>query len=602
MAKTAAERQKLRRERVKANADEYSRYLARERERKRILKGSMNGKERQMLMMRERKASDRYYQKIKERKRQNEANTTESLENAFKSKQSMGKAKKRARNALPMSPTKRKAIIMSLASQYIPESPNYFKNVTSRESSISEETKLKVIAFYLQESRVMPGKADVVVVRSESDGKTTKQKQLMTMTVMELYQEFKTTHPEALIGKSKFASLRPPEVLLCSKTPRNVCGCTYHQNVILLMEALHQHSNFPLYSRDNLLGICICPGVDDLETCVANECDNCQNLRLFWEYAQSIPSEICSKLISVEQWSSGNDGFLLRQSQKLEFRSAVQLLASQLPRFLWHIFIKDQQATAYEEDKVASQLPDSSVALVQVDFAENYTAVQQDEIQSAHWRQRQITVYTVMIYFRKEITSWVIASDFLSHDKVAVSAFAHEILEFVTSSMLEVKEIHFWSDGPSSQYKNRYILASLLQLSTVFSAKITWSYFATSHGKSANDALGGRAKRIAYRKMVTRTQTVHNAVDFANALKDSNMRTTVRTEDSIRKTCEDLQLFKMWDRAPIVPGIINTHHVEVHPGSVQLRLYNNGRIIRNQAIQAIPIAGAQRKLNLHFFK
>ena len=66
-----------------------------------------------------------------------------------------------------------------------------------------------------------------------------------------------------------------------------------------------------------------------------------------------------------------------------------------------------------------------SEALVQVDFAENYTCKYQDEVQSAHWHQQQITLFSVAVWTNNgsETTckSHVIVTDELSHEKKSVA-------------------------------------------------------------------------------------------------------------------------------------------------------------------------------------
>ena len=51
------------------------------------------------------------------------------------------------------------------------------------------------------------------------------QKCHLSMNVSEAYALFREEHPEESIGKSKFASLRPPHVLLSSLMLRNICTC-----------------------------------------------------------------------------------------------------------------------------------------------------------------------------------------------------------------------------------------------------------------------------------------------------------------------------------------------------------------------------------------
>ena len=64
-----------------------------------------------------------------------------------------------------------------------------------------------------------------------------------------------------------------------------------------------------------------------------------------------------------------------------------------------------------------------------MDFTEIYACTAQDEVQSAHWKQAQITLYTSVAWFRYDIFLYVIISDNLKHDKYAVVVYLLEILK-----------------------------------------------------------------------------------------------------------------------------------------------------------------------------
>ena len=59
--------------------------------------------------------------------------------------------------------------------------------------------------------------------------------------------------------------------------------------------------------------------------------------------------------------------------------------------------------------------------------------------------------------------------------------------------------IYYYSDGAASQYKNRLNFLNLCYHESDFGIKAEWHYFATSHGKSACDGVGGTVKRLAAR-------------------------------------------------------------------------------------------------------
>ena len=70
-------------------------------------------------------------------------------------------------------------------------------------------------------------------------------------------------------------------------------------------------------------------------------------------------------------------------------------LQVQLPLFLEHVFVKRQQARFFKEK--LEHLTEEE-AVVQVDFAENYSCKYQGEVQSAHCSQDQVPLFTVAIW------------------------------------------------------------------------------------------------------------------------------------------------------------------------------------------------------------
>ena len=101
------------------------------------------------------------------------------------------------------------------------------------------------------------------------------------MNISEVYELFKRVYPNAAIGKFKFASLRPEHVLLSSQIPRNVCVCQKHENISLILQALHNlDKNVPLYSHALPESI-VCS--DNRDKCWNNLCETCKDAELFSE-------------------------------------------------------------------------------------------------------------------------------------------------------------------------------------------------------------------------------------------------------------------------------------------------------------------------------
>ena len=62
-------------------------------------------------------------------------------------------------------------------------------------------------------------------------------------------------------------------------------------------------------------------------------------------------------------------------------------------------------------------------------YTENYSRRAQDEVQTAHWKQEQVTLYTSFSWFRDQICSHVIISDSQSHNKSTVVPFTDKLLD-----------------------------------------------------------------------------------------------------------------------------------------------------------------------------
>jgi hypothetical protein len=159
---------------------------------------------------------------------------------------------------------------------------------------------------------------------------------------------------------------------------------------------------------------------------------------------------------------------------------------------------------------------------------------------------------------------------------MSVAAFTHDITRYIADKFPEASKVSIWTDGPASQYKNRYTFAFLVKLSQMFPQfEFQWSFFATAHGKGPNDALGGRAKRHVANLILTRKMLVKNAEDFANAMVNTNIKTTLMSEHDIKETCDALGMAELWSNTPAVPGINNTHCISPANNTILCRFTNS---------------------------
>ena len=66
------------------------------------------------------------------------------------------------------------------------------------------------------------------------------------------------------------------------------------------------------------------------------------------------------------------------------------------------------------------------------------------------------------------------------------------------------EKVHYFSDGCAAQYKNCKHFLNVCHHAEDFSMDCEWNFFATSHGKSACDGIGGTVKCLASRASLQR--------------------------------------------------------------------------------------------------
>jgi hypothetical protein len=93
--------------------------------------------------------------------------------------------------------------------------------------------------------------------------------------------------------------------------------------------------------------------------------------------------------------------------------------------------------------------------------------------------------------------SMCIISDHLTHDTAFVHAYLKPVLTYLKSLNPTLKCVKYFTDGSGAQYKNKKNFANLSAHAKDFQLEAEWHFFASCHGKSACDGIGGTIKRLA---------------------------------------------------------------------------------------------------------
>ena len=82
--------------------------------------------------------------------------------------------------------------------------------------------------------------------------------------------------------------------------------------------------------------------------------------------------------------------------------------------------------------------------------------------------------------------SFTTISESLRHDPPAIWAHLKPVLYNLKKQHQEITDIHFFSDGPTTQYRNKlnfYLLSVMLKKMGFGNG--TWNFFESGHGKGA---------------------------------------------------------------------------------------------------------------------
>lgn len=303
------------------------------------------------------------------------------------------------------------------------------------------------------------------------------------------------------------------------------------------------------------------------------DCDRCKYKTSAEYLSVNLTEEELDTNMSWMNWSKNTDN----QSEKMKFHGtvheAITVLASKLPAFKIHFFVKNKQAKHFQDNH---NKPCSSHHVnIQIDFSENASIMEQDEVQSAHWSHKQVTIFTAVAWMEEGTFSYCVPSDCLLHDKHAAVALLHVILNDLQSKLsIPITEVDIYSDGAAQHFKSKYMwmfITSLLEKGIT----VNWHYSATSHGKGAVDGIGGTVKRAVHSALMSRRYHVSNAREYADCARQVTQSVNILYVDSSYIDALKPELTEMWQSAITVKGTHGIHCVRsVAFGVVSVACYS----------------------------
>ena len=111
-----------------------------------------------------------------------------------------------------------------------------------------------------------------------------------------------------------------------------------------------------------------------------------------------------------------------------------------------------------------------------MDFAEDYHCQNNDEVENAYFS----TIFPTVVYYRDAesaellVKSIVCISDAGSHDSFAVRAILDKLLPAVKQFAPDLKQVFYWTDSPTSQFRNKTIFHIISEHKEEYNCVASW--------------------------------------------------------------------------------------------------------------------------------
>ncbi|KAK2705976.1 hypothetical protein QYM36_016109 [Artemia franciscana] len=226
-------------------------------------------------------------------------------------------------------------------------------------------------------------------------------------------------------------------------------------------------------SYKDLIKMLVC-NVENGE-CMLSHCDNCPSDDALIEYLTAKLSEDYNleEEIIISQWFNTDRTEMVKQSISTE--GFISLLSKSVENLIPHSYITKSQSKIFKKLKEDPPLN---------------TAI----------NKGGCTILPVGLYLKKDdkvlTSNHCFISDDLQHDTCFVNYVKKRNFKWLKENHPEINQVHYFTDGCAGQYKNRNSFKNLTNHHKDFGMKAEHSFFATSHGKSICDGLGGTVKRI----------------------------------------------------------------------------------------------------------
>jgi hypothetical protein len=205
--------------------------------------------------------------------------------------------------------------------------------------------------------------------------------------------------------------------------------------------------------------------------------------------------------------------------------------------------VKRATAQYVEINNLKQNLQPMSEVTIQMDYSENYVCSYQDEPAQIYYDRNQVTIHPMIVHYRDDAgtlqhITFVGISEERSHSASTTFAFIEKMIPKVQQELPNLTYVHFISDSPASQYRNKSIVKLLLNFPVFFPGlTASWEYLEAGHGKGPCDGIGGSVKKSAD-IYVKKGGIIGNSTDFCTWAQENlgHMNSVSVTPDEVQNS------------------------------------------------------------------
>ena len=417
------------------------------------------------------------------------------------------------------------------------------EKVAAKSRTTNKELKARVLLFLKREdnSYELPSKRDQV--RGQG-------RYALTDTLARLHDKFLTEHPNESMCFSNFCNARTPNVRLIRYTNRKICLCKKCANLCLKSDVVKGLPKTPK-------GIIALTDND-----IAAKLEDVPLTQKSVVYKQWLKQEVVgcdTKKTKLCDLTTTRQMFIYEFLEEMpEIRAHCHRISAQY------------EAVAHIRENIQPCLE----VVCQMDYSENWVSKFFKEISAVYFDNAQFTLHPMVITFKTEegelrTKTYVGVTRETSHSAATTFSFIKKLVTVLFDFLPALSVMHFVSDGPSNQYRNRTIVQLVRRFPQLFAGvRASWCWLESGHGKGPCDGVGGGIKKKAD-NLIKGGKIIRTIHEMAKCLEEAGSTSVMLkvTKAEIQETRDEM---KEW-QIPAVKGLMTTHMLAPKGDSMFIR-------------------------------